>query len=226
MWFYRDNKLHKKHSNRVYAPWPHLQGPHRKHSEWLLFLPDRAHNPMQHCVCRRAHVWGMFGQCWKKKMLCSHLRAVVVPRALQHRRCQSPRPLLLLLKPEDQTLGTGLSKRISSWREDQTERLWCSFLARNRDKKHFALTFRTSVFTLQFLVSYLHLGITIYVLLTAPNMNNTEHFGRLVATYFMTLHAYFAWTSVPCICSFKIKKRKHENVETKCENNSQWYSKE
>lgn len=121
---------------------------------------------MQHCVCRRAHVWGMFGQCWKKKMLGSHLRAVVVPRALQHHRCQTPGPLLLLLKPKDQTLGTGLSKRISSWREDQTERLWCSFLARNRDKKHFALTFRTSVFTLQFLVYYLHLGMNLYVLLT------------------------------------------------------------
>lgn len=125
----------------------------------LLFLADSAYSPV-HCVCLRAEVWGMFGRCWREKMLGSHLRGwCSLPWAVQHHRCQTPGPSLLLLEPADQTLGTGLSKPISSWREEQTERLWYSLLARNGDKKHFALTLRTNVFTQQILVSYLHLSM-------------------------------------------------------------------
>lgn len=93
----------------------------------------------QPCALCLSACWGL-GTVWpmlegeNARLTSESSGWCLVPWALQHHCCQTPRPPLLLLEPPDQTLGTGLSKPISSWREDRAERLWCSLLARKGDK--------------------------------------------------------------------------------------------
>lgn len=54
----------------------------------------------------------------------------------------NPGARAFLPEPTDQTLGAGLSKPISSWGKEQTERLLYSLLLRKRDKKALYFDFK------------------------------------------------------------------------------------
>lgn len=130
----------------------------------LLFLPDSAYSPV-HCVCWRAEVWGMFGRCWKEKMLGSHLRAVA--DALSLGLCST-----IAVKPQGPRSFSWSLRIKHSAKDCQTPSCHGENRLRSCDtvyqqergtKKHFALTFRTNVFIQQFLVSYLHLSMFLNV---------------------------------------------------------------
>lgn len=124
----------------------------------LLFLPDSAYSSV-HCVCRRAQVWGMFGRCWKEKMLGSHLRALADSRSLGV--CST-----IAVKPRGPRFFSW-SLRITHSTQD-CQNLFCHGGGKNRlkgcdtvywqdgeTKSHFTLTFRSNVFTQQFLTCVL-----------------------------------------------------------------------
>lgn len=189
----------------------------------LLFLPDSAYSAV-HCVCRRAAVWGMFGRCWREKMLGSHLRAVADARSLG--LCSTiavkPRgPRFFSWSPRIKHSAHDCQNPSRHGEGEHTERLCYSLLARKKDKKHFALTLRTNVFTQHFLVSYLHLSTlrNVSYLLTIHEQRWALREACYRTTCFMSLHAYSAWDSMSYKCFLEIKEQKHETGETKYENN-------
>lgn len=164
----------------------------------------------------------MFGRCWKEKMLGSHLRAVADAQSLGV--CST-----IAVKPR--------GPRFFSWS------LWIKHPAQDcqnpfchggkktdwkaviqftgkkeRQKSHFALTFRTNVFTQQFLVSYFHRSMftNVSYFLTIHELHSGLWEACCSTTYFMS---YMLTARTSCILFFLKSKSKNMRMETKDESN-------
>lgn len=148
-----------------------------------------------------------------------------VPWALQHRRCQTLGPSLLLSEPTDQTLGTGLSKPILSWGEEQTERLCCSLLVRKRDKKSSLLWLEVPVFSTElFLVSCLCRNMFMNVPYLLTIWGTLSASGGLLQNNIFHVPACLQQLEECVLCSYVFLKSKRKDVEMWRQSMKTWYS--
>lgn len=184
----------------------------------LLFLPDSTCSPV-HCVCQ-------FGEClaYVGRRKCSaHIWEwwlMLGPLGSAAPSLSNPgaHPSSLGASgsnPRHRTVKTHLVRgRRADWEAV------LQFTAENRTKMHFALTLRTKCS----LSSFLCLSCITACLWMCPTywpyMKSIECFGWLVT------EQHISCSYMNAVVFLEIKEQKHENVETKHENNIQGYRKE
>lgn len=187
----------------------------------LLFLPDSACSPA-HCVCRHAEVWWMFGQCWKEKMLDSHLRAVADARSpgLCGAVAVKPRgPRFFSRSLRIKHLAQDCQNPSCHGGKSRLRGCAAVYWWERETKAHFALIWRTSVCH-SVVSSVLLVSQHVYecVLLT-DHMRNTLCFGSLVTEQHI---------SCPCmptaVCPVQLCFLEIKDMEVQRRGMKTWYS--